>query len=88
MATIPTTQPKAATLTVTYYYYHDLVCAMALYVTVVSFTLAIDASCSKIYKAAGAAHIGLLDESRGSHSAADTIRLFGKVRLQIAHFAS
>ena len=36
------------------------------------FTLAINQDWSKIYKAAGAAHIGLVDESRGSHRAADT----------------
>ncbi len=72
MAAIPTTQPEAATLTVTFFYYRDLAQAMAFYETVMGFRLAIDQGWSKIYKVAGAAHIGLVDESRGSHRAAET----------------
>ena len=69
---MPMTIPEAATLTVTFFYYRDLPRAMALYEEVMGFTLAIDQGWSKIYRAAGAGHIGLVDESRGSHRAADT----------------
>ena len=57
MAATPTAPPEAATLTVTFFYYRDLAQAMAFYETVMGFTLAIDQGWSKIYKAAGVAHI-------------------------------
>ena len=69
---MPMPMPEAATLTVAFFYYRDLPRAMAFYEEVMGFTLAIDQGWSKIYRAAGAGHIGLVDESRGSHRAADT----------------
>ncbi len=63
--------PEGPTLSVTFFYYRNLSQAMAFYERVLGFTLAIDQGWSKIYRAAEGAHIGLVDETRGSHRAAD-----------------
>ncbi len=52
-------------LAITFQYYRDLPKAMAFYEDVMGFTLAIDQGWSKIYRIAGQAHIGLVDETRG-----------------------
>lgn len=65
------TRPEGPTLCVTFFYYRDLAAAMAFYETVLGAQLAIDQGWSKIYRIAGAGHIGLVDESRGAHRAAD-----------------
>jgi predicted enzyme related to lactoylglutathione lyase len=72
MPEAPTIPPEAATLSITFFYYRDLSRAMAFYETVLGFPLVIDQGWSKIYRAAGTGHIGLVDESRGSHRAAET----------------
>ena len=58
-------------LTVTFLYFRDLPRAMAFYETVLGVELAIDQGWSKIYRLGGTAHVGLVDETRGSHRAAD-----------------
>ncbi len=62
--------PEGPTLSVTFFYYRDLPRAMAFYERTLGFKLAIDQGWSKIYRVAGGAHIGLVDETRGSHRAA------------------
>lgn len=52
-------------LAITFQYYRDLPGAMAFYENVMGFALAIDQGWSKIYRIAGQAHIGLVDETRG-----------------------
>lgn len=69
---MPTSAPPAGpSLAVTFLYYRDLPRAMAFYERVLGFELAIDQGWSKIYRVVGGAHIGLVDEARGSHRAAD-----------------
>ncbi|MCY1705054.1 VOC family protein [Pannonibacter sp. SL95] len=58
-------------LTVTFLYYRDLPRAMAFYEHVLGVELAIDQGWSKIYRLGGTAHVGLVDETRGSHRASD-----------------
>lgn len=72
MSETPNAPPAAATLSITFFYYRDLPRAMAFYEAVLGFNLVIDQGWCKIYQAANAGHIGLVDESRGSHRAADT----------------
>ena len=64
--------PAGPTLAVTFLYYRDLPRAMAFYERVLGCELAIDQGWSKIYRVADGAHIGLVDEARGSHRAAET----------------
>ena len=64
-------RPDGATLCATFLYYRDLPRAMAFYERVLGFELAIDQGWSKIYAVAGGGHVGLVDETRGSHRAAD-----------------
>lgn len=64
--------PGPAELAVTFLYYRDLPAACAFYERVLGLTLAIDQGWSKIYRLTGAAHLGLVDETRGMHRAADT----------------
>lgn len=59
------------TLSTTFLYYRDLPGAMAFYERVLGVELAIDQGWCKIYRVVDAAHIGLVDESRGSHRAND-----------------
>lgn len=72
MTNTPTSPPNGPTLTITFFYYRDLARAMTFYEDVLGFNLVIDQGWSKIYQAAGAGHIGLVDENRGSHRSADT----------------
>ena len=55
-------------LAITFQYYRDLPAAMAFYEGVLGFELAIDQGWSKIYRIAGQAHVGLVDEVRGMQS--------------------
>ena len=64
--------PAGAILACTFFYYRDLPRAMAFYETLLGLELAIDQGWCKIYRAADGAHIGLVDESRGSHRSAET----------------
>ena len=61
----------AAELAITFLYFRDLPRAMAFYERVLGIELAIDQGWSKIYRLTGNAHIGLVDETRGAHRAAD-----------------
>lgn len=56
---------------ITFFYYRDLPRAMAFYEQVIGLTLAIDQGWSKIYHIGGAAHVGLVDESRGMQRASN-----------------
>lgn len=62
--------PQGPVLSITFFYYRDLPRAMAFYEAMLGFEMAIDQGWSKIYRVAGGAHIGLVDETRGSHRAA------------------
>lgn len=57
-------------LAVTFFYYRDLPAAIRFYEDVMGFRLAIDQGWSKIYRIAGQAHLGLVDEARGMHRSA------------------
>ena len=59
-------------LAITFIYFRDLPRAQEFYETVLGLKLAIDQGWSKIYRITGAAHVGLVDETRGSHRASDT----------------
>jgi lactoylglutathione lyase len=65
-------RPAPAELAITFLYYRDLPAAMRFYEDVLGLTLAIDQGWSKIYRITGAAHVGLVDETRGMHRAAET----------------
>lgn len=56
-------------LAITFLYYRDLPAAMTFYQDLFGFDLAIDQGWCKIYRISGAAHVGLVDETRGSHRA-------------------
>lgn len=59
-------RPEApAELAITFFYYRDLPAAMRFYEEVLGLKLAIDQGWCKIYRIAGAAHVGLVDETRG-----------------------
>lgn len=58
-------------LAITFFYYRDLAAAMRFYEEVLGLPLAIDQGWSKIYRIAGGAHVGLVDETRGMNRAAD-----------------
>lgn len=64
-------RPAPAELSITFLYYRDLSRAMRFYEEVLGLSLVIDQGWSKIYRIAGAAHVGLVDETRGMHRAAD-----------------
>jgi predicted enzyme related to lactoylglutathione lyase len=59
-------------LAITFLYYRDLPAAMNFYERVLGLDLAIDQGWSKIYRICPGAHVGLVDETRGMHRAADT----------------
>jgi lactoylglutathione lyase len=63
--------PGPVELAITFLYYRDLPAAAAFWERVLGLTLTIDQGWSRIYRIAGAAHVGLVDESRGMHRAAD-----------------
>jgi predicted enzyme related to lactoylglutathione lyase len=65
-------RPASPELAITFLYYRDLPAAMRFYGEVLGLPLAIDQGWSKIYRIAGAAHVGLVDETRGMHRAAET----------------
>ena len=64
-------RPAAPELGITFLYYRDLPGAMRFYEEVLGLPLVIDQGWSKIYRIAGAAHVGLVDETKGMHRAAD-----------------
>ena len=53
------------TLGITFFYYRDLPAAMAFYEDVLGLPLVIDQGFCKIYRIAGTAHVGLVDETKG-----------------------
>jgi lactoylglutathione lyase len=63
--------PGPVELQITFLYYRDLAAAAAFWERVLGLTLTIDQGWSRIYRIAGAAHVGLVDETRGMHRAAD-----------------
>lgn len=67
----PQSPPGPVELAITFLYCRDLSRACAFYERVLGLTLAIDQGWSKIYRIAGQAHVGLVDEARGMHRAAD-----------------
>lgn len=67
----PQSPPGPVELAIIFLYYRDLPRACAFYERVLGLTLAIDQGWSKIYRIAGQAHVGLVDEARGMHRAAD-----------------
>jgi lactoylglutathione lyase len=64
-------RPEGPLLGITFLYYRDLPAAMRFYAEVIGLELAIDQGWSKIYRITGASHLGLVDEARGMHRAAD-----------------
>lgn len=56
-------------LQITFLYYRDLPAAMRFYEDVLGLELAIDQGWSKIYRIVQGGHVGLVDETRGSHRA-------------------
>ena len=71
MESLPVSRPDGPTLSITFLYYRNLPRAVAFYEDVLGFQLAIDQGWSKIYRMTGAAHVGLVDETRGMHRASD-----------------
>ena len=57
----------AVQLAITFFYYRDLTTAARFYEQIMGFRLAIDQGWSKIYRIAGNAHVGLVDETKGMH---------------------
>ncbi|AXC50587.1 VOC family protein [Paracoccus suum] len=64
-------RPAPPLLGITFLYYRDLAAAARFYEDVVGLPLAIDQGWSRIYRIADGAHVGLVDEARGMHRAAD-----------------
>lgn len=65
-------RPAPPDLGITFLYCRDLPGAMRFYEEVLGLPLVIDQGWSKIYRIAGAAHVGLVDETKGMHRAAET----------------
>jgi predicted enzyme related to lactoylglutathione lyase len=63
-----TQRPEGATLAITFLYYKDVPAAQAFYEDILGFTLAIDQGWAKILHMGGAAHIGLVDETKGMNN--------------------
>ncbi|QDG79561.1 VOC family protein [Labrenzia sp. PHM005] len=61
--------PAAPELQITFLYFHDVPRAQEFYARVLGAQLVIDQGWSKIYQLAGAAHVGLVDQSRGAKRA-------------------
>jgi predicted enzyme related to lactoylglutathione lyase len=61
----------AVDLAITFLYYRDLPGAMRFYEDVLGLSLAIDQGWCKIYRIREGAHVGLVDERRGSHRASE-----------------
>ncbi|MEE4121214.1 MAG: VOC family protein [Paracoccaceae bacterium] len=68
----PATRPEGATLAITFLYFRDLGAAARFYEGVLGLPLAIDQGWSRIYRLAGGAHVGLVDEAKGAHRASET----------------
>ena len=66
---LPQRPSEPPELAITFLYFRDLPGAMAFFEDVLGFTLAIDQGWSKIYRVNGAAHVGLVDETRGAKRA-------------------
>jgi predicted enzyme related to lactoylglutathione lyase len=66
-------RPDAAEteLAITFLYYRDLAGAMRFYEDVLGLSLAVDQGWCKIYRLREGAHVGLVDEARGSHRASE-----------------
>ncbi len=62
-------RPPGAELQITFLYFHDVPRAQEFYERVLGAELAIDQGWSKIYRLTGAAHVGLVDETRGAKRA-------------------
>jgi len=60
------------TLGITFLYYRDLPAAMAFYEEVLGLPLVIDQGFCKIYRIAGTAHVGLVDETKGMNKWTET----------------
>lgn len=71
MESPPLQRPEGPILGITFLYYRDVGRAIEFYERVLGFQLAIDQGWSKIFRVTGAAHVGLVDETRGMHRAAD-----------------
>jgi predicted enzyme related to lactoylglutathione lyase len=67
----PHSPPGPVEIAITFLYYRDLPRASAFYERVLGLELAIDQGWSRIYRIAGQAHVGLVDETRGMHRASD-----------------
>ena len=59
-------------LAITFLYVRDLPRAMAFYEDILGLELTIDQGWAKIYQIVGAAHVGLVDETRGMNNWSDT----------------
>lgn len=57
--------PSLPDLAITFLYYRDLAGAEAFYRDVLGLPLVIDQGFAKIFRLAGGAHVGLVDEARG-----------------------
>jgi lactoylglutathione lyase len=57
---------------VTWLYYKDLPRAMQFYEAVMGLTLTVDQGWAKVYQVSPTSFVGLVDETRGMHRAADT----------------
>ncbi len=66
------TPPAPPGLGITFLYVRDLPAACRFYEDVLGLGLAIDQGWSRIYRIAGAAHVGLVDETRGMNRWAET----------------
>ena len=66
---LETNLETAITGMITFLYYKDLPTVAKFYEEVLGLELVIDQGFAKIYKVAGDAHIGIVDETRGYHKA-------------------
>ena len=62
------TPPSTPSLAITFLYYRDLKKAETFYSETLGLPLAIDQGWAKIFRLAGGAHVGLVDEQRGMNS--------------------
>lgn len=62
------TPPSAPSLAITFLYYRDLKKAETFYAETLGLPLAIDQGWAKIFRLAGGAHVGLVDETRGMNN--------------------
>jgi len=57
---------------ITWLYYKDVPAAMRFYEDILGLTLTVDQGWAKVYQTSPTSFLGLVDESRGMHRAADT----------------